>query len=615
MKRTLTLKQWIAALLLLVGFSAATLFCYVQNHGDSRFEAFAEEFLLNELQSNPIYFHYSIQNPDPYGIDEATLALPVYQAGEAASTVYKLSQVTAGLRAIDSGTLTESNQYLYQLLDSYLAATAQAASYLYFSEPLSPSSGTASELPVLLAEYRLDTVADIKLYLSVLSQIPAYFEGLILYEQEKASAGLFMSDESADKVIEQCMKLMDAEALQEGTHFLQITFTQRLQALVEQGMLSEDDALAYQWENDRLLTTVVVPAYDNLADEMTLLKGSGKAIGGLAQYEGGKDYYQALVRLQTGSGRDIGEIKQLLYQDLQFHYESLVQLLRDDPSLQELLTQTPAFLPEWTPEEILSCLQTRMLQDYPALPTADGADRIACLIKYVDSSLEPYSAPAFYMTPPVDNVYENTIYINAIDLSDDLSLFTTLAHEGYPGHLYQTVYSQLYWEQTGVTPLRSVLYYGGFTAGWAMYVELASYDYAIELVSDRHPEAASYYQVCRLDRQIQLCLYSLLDIAIHYDGASLEDVQKIFASLGSLDDGSIRAIYEYIAEEPVNYLKYYLGYLEIMELKKQAANVWYESDQTASACNDSEFVYRFHRFLLENGPADYESLALRLTCD
>lgn len=613
MKRTLTLKQWVSALILFIGFSAATLFCYIHNHADVRFEAFTQEFFLNELQSNPIHFHYSVQNPKAYGIDESTLSLPVYHAEDAANSVYELSQVTAKLREIDSSALNKSNQYLYQLLDFYLTAAAQTASYPYFSEPLSPSSGVPSELPVLLAEYRLSTAEDIDLYFSILSQIPAYFEGLILYEQEKASAGLFMSDESADKVIKQCMDLMDSESLQNGSHFLDVTFARRLQSLVDQGIVTEEQSLAYQSENDRLLTTIVAPAYDYLADEITLLKGNGKPCGGLTQSDGGKDYYKALVRLQTGSSRDITEIKQLLYRDLQFNYESLTQLLRSDSSLRNMFSQDPALMPDMSPEEILSCLQTRMLQDYPPLLIENNSGQITCNVKYVDASLEPYCAPAFYLTPPIDHVYDNTIYINAMDTSDDLSLFTTLAHEGYPGHLYQTVYSQLYWKQADITPLRSVLYYGGFIEGWAMYVELASYDYAIELAAPEHPEAARYYQACRLDRQIQLCLYSLLDIAIHYDGASLDDVRELFASLGSLDDDSIQAVYEYIAEEPGNYLKYYLGYLEIMELKKQAAAVWYESDQTASACNDSEFLYRFHCFLLENGPADYQSLTSRLT--
>lgn len=614
MKRVLSIKQWATALIIFTGFSAATLFGYVYNHSDAKFESFAEDFFLQQLQSNPIHFHYSVDDPSAYHIDESQLTMPVYHAGDAANDIYALSLLSDQLEEYSDERLTESNRYLCGLLTTYIDAASHTAAFPYFAEPLSPSSGAPSELPILLAEYRFDTVKDVELYLSILTQIPDYFDGLIVYEQEKAAAGLFMSDTTADKVIRQCSALMNSDQLENHTHFLEVTFVNRLQNLVDRGLLTEEDSLYYQSDNNRLLTTVVAPAYEHLADELTLLKGSGKDICGLAHYAGGREYYQSLLRLLTGSDRDITEIKQLLYVDLTTNYKALGQLLQSNESLREIFTDENAFLPKMSPEEILAYLETAMQQDYPLIPDDSDDDAIDCTVKYVDDSLEPYTAPAFYMTPPIDNVLNNTIYINALDTSDDLSLFTTLAHEGYPGHLYQTVYSQRYWDQTDTTPLRSVLYYGGYVEGWAMYAEMSSYDYAARLAADEHPEASAYYLACRLDRQIQLCLYALLDIAVHYDGVTVDEVREIFASLGSVSDDTVTAIYAYIAEEPCNYPKYYLGYLEIMELKKQAAEVWYNNNQTAAARDDDiydnpDFLYYFHSFLLQNGPADFGTLS------
>ena len=622
MKRISSLKQWTAALILFTCFSAATLFGYLYTHVDTRFEAFAEDFFLKELQANPIHFHYSVDDPSVYHIDEAQLTLPVYHAGDAANEIYALSLLSEQLEKYDPGRLSDENRYLYRQLCSYIDCIKETAAYPYFSDPLSPSSGAPSELPILLAEYRFDTVEDVELYLNILTQIPEYFDGLLVYEHEKADAGLFMADTTADKVIRQCIDLMDSEQLEANTHFLEITFDQRLQNLTDQGIITPEAALSYQSRNNRLLTTVVAPAYEYLADELTLLKGSGGEVCGLAHYPGGREYYTALLHLRTGSGRGIYEIKQLLYQDLTANYKALRDLLENDETLRAELIRGESLLPEMSPEDVLDYLEDSIEQEYPAIPS-DGSDTpIRCTVKYVDDSLEPYTAPAFYMTPPIDNVLNNTIYINAPDTPDDLSLFTTLAHEGYPGHLYQTVYSQRFRNQSGTSPLRSVLYYGGYVEGWAMYAELSSYDYAIALAGNEHPEAANYYYACRLDRQIQLALYSLLDISIHYDGASFRDVYKIFASLGSSDTDTIAAIYSYIAEEPCNYPKYYLGYLEITELKKQAAKIWYNNNQTSAARNYSaydtivenpEFLYYFHSFLLEKGPADFDTLAKALS--
>lgn len=612
MKRSFSLRQWSLFLALLAFISVLTLYLYDKNHQDARFRAFAQNFFLEEVQANPIHLHYTIDDPAAYGIDESALTLPVYQAGDATGEIYALMQTREELARIDPDALQEKNRRLYDLLDSYLAAASDVAAHPYFSEPLSPSSGVPSEFPILFAEYRLDDAADVENYLDILTQIPAYFDGLILYEQEKAAAGLFMSDTTADRMIAQCTALLDADALEEGTHFLETTFSDRLKRLVDRDVLTSEAASSYEAQHKRLLTTLVVPAYDRLADALTLLKGQGGEIRGLAGDENGRAYYLALLRLRTGSYRSIDDIKQLLAENLKLNYESLIALLRQNPALQTMIAETPALLPEMTPEEILRDLRKEIGTNYPSIPSGRENAPIHSTIKYVDESLAAYSAPAFYMTPPIDNICENLICLNPKDTDDDISLYTTLAHEGYPGHLYQTVYSKRFHEQEDSLPLGSVLYYGGYIEGWAMYVELASYDRAIALAINEHPEAALYYQVCRLDRQLRLGLYSLLDVAIHYDGLTLEEVGRLCGGLGLRDDDALLALYTYIAEEPCNYLKYYLGYLEILELKRQAAVLWSDSCRIGDAYDNTDFLYRFHTFLLQNGPADYRTLAKRL---
>ena len=136
-----------------------------------------------------------------------------------------------------------------------------------------------------------------------------------------------------------------------------------------------------------------------------------------------------------------------------------------------------------------------------------------------------------------------------------------------------------------------------------MYVELKAYDYAKLLMTQAAPETGALYDLYKLDRQIQLCLYSLLDIAIHHEGATYEQAHKILSSIGISDPATTRSIYEYIAEEPTNYLKYYLGYLEIADLKAEAQKIW----------GNAYSEYRFHKFYLENGPADFTNLHLELS--
>ena len=184
-------------------FILFTLFLYSRSHEDSRFETYAEKFFLSELCSNPINLHYTLADPAAYGIDEKTLTLPVYHAGQATEDLESIRAALTTLQKFHPEKMSSANQYTYILFSTYLTAREACASFPYYEEPLSPNSGIQAELPILLADYRISSVADIESYLSILSQIPAYLNGIILYEQEKADCGLFMSDLSVSKVIEQ----------------------------------------------------------------------------------------------------------------------------------------------------------------------------------------------------------------------------------------------------------------------------------------------------------------------------------------------------------------------------------------------------------------------------
>ena len=355
-------------------------------------------------------------------------------------------------------------------------------------------------------------------------------------------------------------------------------------------------------DNDRLLTTVMEPAYENVADSFTILSGSGKNNMGLCHFPEGRSYYEYLFAATTGSSRSISEVKQLLYQDFQQNYAALISLIGNYPELIPKDDELSSDFPLSTPEEMLTDLQEHMKADFPAFPQSEGSFIPSCTVKRVSQSMEKYCSPAYYLTPPMDDMSHNIIYINHRNQPDALTLYTTLAHEGYPGHLYQTVYSQLAMNQRGASPLRRILHYGGYVEGWALYVENLSYYYARDIHQDE-PLTAAWCEASRLNRNIQLCLYSLLDIAIHYEGATPAQVQGILEKIGITNPASVSAIYEYIVEEPVTYPKYYLGFLEFQALKEEAATLW----------GDEFSLMRFHRFVLETGPSDFESLRIRLS--
>lgn len=547
--------------------------------------------------------HYTIASPESYGITSYTPVLPSYSKENRADSVTELDNTLKLLHSLDESKLNSKEEYTYQLLLPYLENEKDGMLMSYYDNPLSPSSGMQSQLPILLAEYTLRNKRDVSDYLSILDQTDTYFEGISAYLKEQSSAGLFMPDYSVNKIIDQCDTIMDMKSLEGGTHFLQTTFQERLDSLLNNGVISEKEKSSYLAENNRLLTTVMFPAYQKLGDELILLRGSGQNQNGLYYHPKGREYYTYLIRSNTGSYRDIEDIKMLLFDDFNSTYDALSRLIKKNPNL--VLSQTSgddSFTYE-APGDMLKNLQQMMETDFPAISEVISDNILpVCKVKSISKNLEEYCSPAFYLTPPLDDIHENVIYINQKNNPSGVDLYTTLAHEGYPGHLYQTVYSQLYFNKTKANPVRSLLSYGGYVEGWAMYVELESYNYAKALMKESAPEAEALYESYKLDRQIQLCLYSLFDIAIHYEGATYPQIHKMLASIGISTPSTTRAIYEYIAEEPTTYLKYYLGYLEILELKKEAVKLW----------SDSYDDCRFHRFYLENGPADFNNLRKQL---
>lgn len=171
-------------------------------------------------------------------------------------------------------------------------------------------------------------------------------------------------------------------------------------------------------------------------------------------------------------------------------------------------------------------------------------------------------------------------------MPDNLTLFTTLAHEGYPGHLYQTVY----YSATNPDSIRSLLSFGGYTEGWATYSEMLSYYFA--------PLSDEQATLMQRNSSVILGLYALADMGIHYDGWTLLDTVSFFRDYGIQDTKTIEEIYNLIIADPGNYLKYYIGYVEFLELKKKAIEKW----------GDDFSQERFHKAILETGPAPFDIL-------
>lgn len=548
--------------LLLTGCSSPS----IPTNSNTAFQNFTRNLFKQDVVSTTIGLHYTLQNPESYGIEKIPITYGSFDVNEAASYA-AIENCRAVLDKFSYNTLSKENQITYDVLSSYLATAKKGIPYALYEEPLSPVTGIQAQLPVLLAEYQFFSSKDIETYLALLKTTPEYFDSLIQFEQKKSDAGLFMADYTVDSILEQC----NAFLAMGNKNYLLSTFEERLSKMKN---LTEKQKQHYITQNQEILSKFILPSYEQLVSALTTLKGSGKNAKGLCNLPNGKNYYAYLVSRDTGSSDSVETIQKRIYTQISSDLIDMQTVAANNPTLSKE-TATNYYI---SPSDIIQNLERTIKDTFPK------PANVTTEIKYVPKALEPYLSPAFYMIPSIDNTSENVIYINQAHTMENIRLFTTLAHEGYPGHLYQTTY----YASTNPDPLRNLLNFSGYVEGWATYAEMCSY-----YLSSLEKAHATLLQK---NSSILLGLYSAADIGIHYDNWTLTQTIQFFTSYGIKDENTIREIYELIISDPANYLKYYVGYLEILDLKKE----------TLKKKKETFSQKQFHKAILDIGPAPFE---------
>lgn len=533
---------------------------------DRQFRTFTRSLFQTEVSANTISLHYTLRSPSDYGIADIP-ATYGNLSSDPIATKASVRNVLSSLQEFDSDTLSSENALTFKILDTYLKNTSTGTDYLLYQEPLGPVSGIHTQLPVLLSEYSFYDTQDVETYLALLKETPSYFDSVIRFEQKKAASGLFMPDYQADSVLDTCQSFIDMGK----ENYLVSTFNERIASL---DLLPENKKDSFQKENMKLVTEEIYPAYQNLITAIKSLKGKGMNEQGLSHFPYGKKYYEYLVRQTTGCNESISRLRLM----------TRAQILEDLSAMQKVLFPADAaltqasVLEQTSPDSMLDDLRSKITDTFPEIPDVDFQ------VKYVPESMQDYLSPAFYMIPAIDNLTENVIYINNGQTASGLNLYTTLAHEGYPGHLYQTVY----FSASKPDPIRSILDFGGYVEGWATYAEMMSYYLA--------PLPKTEASLLQKNSSVILGLYALADMGIHYDGWSVTDTVRFFSDYGINDPNAVQSVYKLIIGSPANYLKYYIGYLKFYELKKEMA------DAMGNQFSQKEF----HRAVLDVGPAPFE---------
>lgn len=545
-----------------------------------KFDRFLNSCFREYAAENTVTLHFKLSNPSAYGIK--TPVSPTY--GDFSSDTLKKNcsrskELLQKLYTFPTSSLTKKQKLTWQIFQDYLNESIMNEKYILYSSPLG-TNGLQSEIPVTLSEYRLDNEKDIKDYLSLVNQVPELFTQILDFEQERRNAGLISPSFVISDTIDQIDQFLNAS--EENNPLIQ-SFEDRL---TEVESLSKDQKASYIANNRLPVTDKVLPAYKSLKTSLQAYTNDSKNTSSkerLCEYKNGQDYYKFLLMSNVGTDFSPEDCITILEAQLKNTVKDISSLTAKNKDLYtEYLSATPALS---APKEIMNTLKNDSLIDFPEIKN------ISCQLKNVPDALSGTSACAFYLVPPIDSTKDNIIYINKSRV-DSNELFSTLAHEGYPGHLYQTNY----FLTTNPSPLRTFLHCAGYDEGWGTYAQLYSYNF-IEFKNVDEQTTKQLRQLYRDNDLLSLSLSSLCDLYVNYKNYDENALANYLQTYG-IDKDSAQNLYRYVIENPTTYLSYSIGYYELDQLKQTM------SDSLGKAFKISDF----HEAVLNVGSCNFSIL-------
>ena len=405
----------------------------------------------------------------------------------------------------------------------------------YYTMIFNSLVGPQSEVFFLLDVFTFDTVKDAENYIYVLKDIDRYYDEMCEYEETRAKYGFASSPESYEAAAESFDKLLE----QRDDCFLYKSFEERLDKI--KGLSSADRDRLIK-ENEDAMKNVVFPEFEECAKRMRALKNSGGQDAGLSEYRGGDAYLAVLTRLQTNSSKTVEETVKTLESEID----------RIEKEMRELKSHSSDWKSEYnshkyskgTVNQNLDFLREAVKKDFPSIPAHQY------YLMEVPKVFEQNFSPAAYLGFHLDNFDSNMIIVNNRNVDKDFGI--TLAHEGYPGHMFQSLYTRAHTKHVYMYVSGST----GYKEGWATYCE----NYSTRYFSGNGLTDAAKYVV--LDNDLTLLLETRIDFGIHYEGWDIDTCVKYLNMHGLwVTKSSLQRIYTLLVCDPCYFVKYGMGYV------------------------------------------------------
>ena len=448
----------------------------------------------------------------------------------------EIEEALEQLYSIDRDSLDTDDRIFYDKLLYDIELTAYGSQYTafdYYESVLKALVGPQSEVLFILEVLDFETVEDAENYILVLRDIDRYYDDMCTFEEIRAEYGYVNSDEVYEEVAES----FDNLVAQSEDCFLYDSFRDRLDNIAG---LTDQQREALIEEHDQVMHDIVFPEFEECAERIRALKCGAPAVG-VSSYPGGDAYYAYQFALQTNSGRTIDEtIDQLeAYADSISDTMMAVVYGADSSWMAEYLDHDYS---AGDTRDNLDYLYGQIQEAFPPIPAHDYR------LMTVPEVFADDFAPAAYLGYHLDTYDSNIIITNEAATGRPLGINT--AHEGYPGHMYESVYHRAVTNHPYMYLAASI----GYVEGWATYVQDYSY---------RYFSTTAAATLVNIEDQLNTLLFARFDVGVNYEGWDLQDCADWYGDLMgmSVPADSLQDAYNIVLSSPCYGIKYGAGFI------------------------------------------------------
>ena len=556
-----------------------------------------------QLLRSPMNLTYLGRDERKDEIDEFTLAS--YQADLA----WQAASVAEMANRFDRAKLSEPEQLSYDLWKYSYEQSAAGEAYFYNGLVFDQMNGIHAFVPTFLINFHtVANVSDFEALVARLKLIKPRMMDALDIARESSSRGVVAPYFAMEGVADQSRKIISGqpfEADAETDSAIWADIQRKAQGLLDEGLLTEDEANFLKAEAKTALLSSFGPAYEAIiAWAETERLSSPEVATGIGTQGGGDAYYAHLLAQQTTTDLSADEIHTIGLNEVARLRNEMLGIMDEvefqgdlQAFFEEVRTGEWNYYPD-TDEgrqayiddatAAIDNLKALLPEYFGLLPKAD------LIVKRVEAFRERDGAAQHYYAGTPDGSRPGIYYAHLSDMTamPKNQLEVIAYHEGLPGHHMQISIAQ---ELEGVPQFQTQLGFTAYAEGWGLYSE--------KLASEMPGTYAdAYQQFGRLSSEIWRAIRLVVDTGLHSKGWTEQEAIDYFMANSPEPYESVRSEVRRYIVMPGQATSYKIGMIKILELRSTAIE----------ALGDDFDIRGFHDTVLGAGSLPLDLLERRV---